>query len=147
MTIGTFDTATVLDTSKQGLALSGRLQSAAERYESEAAKLQAQETELLSKLEKTPETALATVFFRLERDIELLRLESGHLRERMRAEIEMSRKFYRDQLLTEVQTIVQTLASELGLTAVFACPNDAVVYADAKCDLTTQIIQRLDAGQ
>ena len=144
MKLGTVDMTRILDGSKRGKALSERLKAIHDKHQAQIGPLETKLQQVSKSLNNAPPTGNMEVSFKLQRDSRLLDMELRFVRERGRAEIEMTRDHFRQLLIKEVEPMLEALADEKGCTVVLTVPGSGVLYAQPDLDLTDDLLQRLD---
>ncbi len=144
MALGTFDISTILDNSKRGKELSARLADVGRKWQEQ---IEAAERNLATARKHAAATTAdspAEVRFRSSHEVAEANRELDYLRQQQAADIEARRLHFRDLVAAELSPVLEQIATDRDLEAILALPNPAVAFVREQCDLTNELIRRMD---
>jgi len=98
------------------------------------------------KLDAGASVLSATAVAQLQKDIERQQIDIQRFTEDAQQDVTALQTQLQDEFQMRLSPIVQQVATERGLHLLFSVVDSGLVWADPSLDITTEVIQRFDAG-
>lgn len=135
----------VIAESVEGKTSSAKVQALITKKQSEGAEKQKQLTASQAKLQQGGSVMSDTARSQLEKDIERMTVEGQRFQQDAQAEVQELQNELQNQFIQKVTPLLQQIAADKGLHALFNAQEAGLAWADPGLDVTTDVIKKLDA--
>src|SRR5262249_10167653 len=144
--IGFVNFARVVQESTDGKASSARVQALIAKKQTEGSDKQKALAANQQKLQSSGNVLSETARTQLEKEIERQQREQERFQQDAQAEVQELQKELEQEFIKKVSPVLQQVASERGLHALFNAQDAGFAWVDPGLDLTSDVIKKLDAA-
>jgi outer membrane protein len=144
--IGFVNFQRVVQESSDGKASSAKIQALSKKKQDEGTQKAAQLKANQDKLAASGGVMSDSARSQLEKDIERQQVEAQRFQQDAQAELNELQQELQAEFIRKVTPILQQVASEKGLHALFNAQEAGFAWVDPGLDLTTEVIKKLDAN-
>jgi outer membrane protein len=132
--------------SAEGRASSARVQALVLKKQNEAAAKTKQLQDNQTKLQQSGSLLSEAARAQLEKDIERQNVEGQRFQQDAQAEINELQQQLQSEFQRKLGPVLESLAKDKGLHALFSAADAGLIWADPGLDLTAEAIKKLDAA-
>lgn len=136
----------VIAESVEGKTSSAKVQALITKKQTEGADKQKQLAAGQAKLQQSGSVMSDTARGQLEKDIERMTVEGQRFQQDAQAEVQELQNELQNEFIQKVTPLLQQIATEKGLHALFNAQEAGLAWADPSLDVTTDVIKKLDAA-
>jgi len=144
--IGFVNFQRVVQESTEGKASSTRIQALSKKKQDEAAQRSQQLASNQQKLQTSGGVMSEAARSQLEKEIEKAQVDAQRFQQDAQAEINEMQQELQNEFIKKVTPILQQVAIDKGLYALFNAQEAGFAWVDPGLDLTTEVIKKLDAA-
>src|SRR5262249_35400716 len=144
--IGFVDIQRVVNESSEGKASTAKVNALIQKKQNEGVEKNKQLQANQQKLQQSGGVLSDTARAQLEKEIERQQVESQRFQQDAQAEINELTQELQSEFIKKVRPVLQQVATEKGLHALFNADASGVAWADPGLDLTGDVIKKLDAS-
>jgi outer membrane protein len=144
--IGFVDIQRVVNESAEGKASSAKVNALVQKKQAEGVEKNKQLQANQQKLQQSGGVLSDAARGQLEKEIERQQVESQRFQQDAQSEINELTQELQNEFIKKVRPVLQQVATEKGLHALFNADAAGVAWADPGLDLTTEVVKKLDAG-
>jgi outer membrane protein len=144
--IGFVNIQRVVLESAEGKASSGKVNALIQRKQTEGAEKNKQLQANQQKLQQSGGVLSDSARTQLEKEIERQQVEAQRFQQDAQAEINELQQELQSEFIKRVSPVLQQVATEKGLHALFNFQEAGVAWADPGLDLTSEVVKKLDAA-
>src|SRR5262249_18206115 len=144
--IGFVDIQRVVNESTSGKASSAKVNALVQKKQAEGVEKNKQLQANQQKLQQSGGVLSDTARAQLEKEIERQQVEAQRFQQDAQQEINELTQELQNEFIQKVRPVLQQVATEKGLHALFNADAAGVAWADPGLDLTNDVVRKLDAG-
>jgi outer membrane protein len=144
--VGFVDLQIIASTSVEGKAASAKIQQYQTKANAQISEKTKEAQAVQTKLQQGGTVLSEDARLQAEKDFQRLQRELQALQEDAQAELQRMTAQLQGEFQERLNPIIEQVATEKGLHAVFSVRDSGIVWADAGIDLSAEVIKRFDAA-